>query len=319
MTPHGLPSDQYHCLLDEQPYYLTPPYLLGRTESPGPLIVNPACWFSWHGALPADKATRLRFTECLLPSERMVWVEDPATLAIWPYWLGEEYFEFVSRMQPGRALEEELPLHIRWVLTEARVLVEPNYLAKRRCEWRHESLEYANAFRGGYVNVPGLIQPFHVGALRRYYRCRTRSGRYVLGDEQVRRRFAAHNEPVCRFLQHQLSHAVSDIAGIVVKPSYAYFIAYLGGAKLERHVDREQCDYSVTTCVDASPEPHGESQWPIHLQTATEESSIWQFLGDALLYRGCSVAHSREELADGLTSTSLLLHYVSESFEGGLD
>jgi hypothetical protein len=319
MTPYGMPSNLYHCLLDEQPYYLAPPQLMHQPELLGTAIVNPACWFSWHGPLPPGKAVRINFTDNFLPSDRIIWVEDPAALAIWPFWVGDEYFEFLSRLSPGFPLEEELPPHIRWVLAEANVLVEPNYLGRRRQKWQERVLEYAGTFQQGYVVVPDLIHPFHIGALRRYYRHRTRSGYFSLGDEQVPRRFAKHNENVARFIHSQLTHAISDISRAVLKPSYAYFVSYLSGADLEKHFDRAQCEYSITTCIDASPEPDAGSPWPIELDAESGPTRIYQCIGDALLYRGCAVAHSRDRLPDGFTSTSLLLHYVNESFTGGLD
>ncbi len=319
MTPHGFRSDLYHCLLDEQPYYLTPAYLFQNEEILGTAVVSPCCWFSWHGPLPPSMAARCISTDTLGTTDRMVWVEDPATLALWPFWLGDEYFPYLSRMTPGSELQEDLPTHIRWVLTEANILVEPNHLGRKRRQWRNQALDYAAHFERGYVPVSGLIHPFHVGALRRYYRYRTRNGYFLVGDEQVRRRFAAHNEAVARFVQHQLTHAISDIAGAVLKPSYSYFVSYLGGAELEEHVDREQCDYSITACIDASPEPHAESPWPVKLGKGEEKISIYQRLGDALVYRGCQVPHSRDRLPSGYTSTSLLLHYVHESFDGTIN
>lgn len=319
MTPYGVPSGCYHCLLDEQPYYLAPSHLLDRPEILGPATVNPACWFSWHGPLPPSLSVRIQSTENFFSGAQIVWVEDPATLAIWPFWVGDEYIEFLSRMSPGCPLEEDLPVHVRWVLTQANVLVEPNHLGRRRREWQQQAAEYADTFQRGYVVVPDLIHPFHVGALRRYYRHRTRAGFLRVGDDQVRRRFAAHNEGVARFIHSQLVHAVGDISRAVLKPSYAYFVSYLGGAELKKHRDREQCEYSITTCIDASPEPDGESPWPIELETEDGPVPIYQRIGDALLYRGCAIAHSRARLADGHTSTSLLLHYVDESFDGPLD
>jgi hypothetical protein len=319
MTPHGFPSDLYHCLLDEQPYYLAPTWLLRDQELLGTVVVNPSCWLSWHGPLPPDMAARVDSTDNFLFTDRMLWVEDPATLTVWPFWVGDEYFPYLSRMTPGSELEEDLPAHIRWVLTEANILVEPNHLALRRREWQNKLGDYVGKFENGYVSVPSLIHPFHVGALRRYYRYRTRNGYYLMGDEQVRRRFAGHNEAVARFVHNQLLHAISDISGSVLKPSYAYFVSYLSGAELDEHVDREQCDYSITTCIDASPEPRTESPWPIKLGSAGEAVEVYQRLGDALLYRGCSVPHSRDRLPAGFTSTSLLLHYVDASFDGSLN
>jgi hypothetical protein len=318
MTPYGLPSDQYHCLLDEQPYYLAPPQGLQRPELFGPVIVNPTCWFSWRQPLP-HWAARVPFAQNFFPSDHMVWVEDPATLAIWPFWVGPEYFELLSQMAPGWPVDGDLPPHVRWVLTQAGVLVEADGLGRSRQDWDERLHEYNETFQRGYVSVPDLIPAFHIGALRRYYRHRTRTGSFAVGDEQVRRRFAAHNEEVGRFFHCQLTHAISQVAGVALKPSYAYFVSYLSGAVLEKHVDREQCDYSITLCIDASPEPQAESPWPINLETDDGSVSVYQQLGDALFYRGCSIPHSRNRLPDGLTSSSLLLHYVTESFDGKLD
>ncbi len=318
LTPFGFPSELYHCLLDEQPYYLTPSHLLDDRELLGPTLVNPTCWFSWHGDLPNHMASRVDSTDQFCPGD-VAWVEDPATLAIWPFWVGEEYFGYLSRMVPGTELEENLPEHVHWVLTQANILVQPNYVARRRLDWHNQARSYAGQFERGYVPIPGLIPPFHVGALRRYYRHRTRNGYFLVGDEQVRRRFAAHNEPVARFVHHQLTSAFSDISGKVLKPSYAYFVSYLSGADLEEHVDRKQCDYSITACIDASPEPRSASPWPIKLSVDGESISVYQSLGDALIYRGCAIAHSRDRLPNGYTSASLLLHYVDESFDGPLD
>jgi hypothetical protein len=281
-------------------------------------MVNPACWFSWLGPLPPDKAARVAFTDQFCPSNTAVWVEDPATLAIWPFWVGPEYYPFLARMTPGQPVADDLPVHIQWALAQAHVLVEPNHLGRRRQEWHERVVACAKEFDGGYVTVPDLIHPFHLGALRRFYRHRTRAGFFRVGDEQVSRRFAAHNESMARFIHGQLVHAVSHIARKVLKPSYAYFVSYLSGAKLARHVDRAQCDYSVTLCIDASPEPEAESPWPIKVETAAGAKEVHQRLGDALLYRGCLVPHSRAPLPKGLTSTSLLLHYVAESFDGPL-
>lgn len=319
MTPHGFRSDLYHCLLDEQPYYLVPAHLLRNEEILGPAVVNPCCWFSWHGPLPAGMAARSGFTDTFGMTGQMVWVEDPATLALWPFWVGDEYFQYLSRITPGSELQEELPAHVRWVLTEAKILVEPSHLGQQRDHWRKQALDYGADFGQGYVALSGLIHPFHIGALRRYYRYRTRNGYFLMGDEQVRRRFASHNEAVARFFHHQLTHAISDIAGTVLKPSYSYFVSYLSGAELEEHLDREQCDYSITACIDASPEPRPTSPWPLKLGSGDETVSIYQRLGDALVYRGCQVPHRRDRLPGGFTSASLLLHYVHESFGGAIN
>jgi hypothetical protein len=318
MTPFGYPSDIYHCLLDEQPYYLVPNRLYASDET-GPLIVNPSCWFSWHGPMPAHITERVQDAAGFFPSECILWVDDPATRAVWPYWVGHEYINYLAHMVPGQPLTFEPPAHVVWVLTRAKILVTPNYAAMQRKAWLDRVWSGATDFQRGYTVMQEVIPPFHLGALRRYYRARLRSGAFQLGDNQVAQRHAAHNEPVARYVQAQLAHMVSDIARVRIKPSYAYLAAYQGGAVLERHTDREQCEYSITLCIDATPEPEVQSPWPIMLDTRDGALRIWQYLGDGLLYRGRYLPHYREQLPEGYTSTSLLLHYVDQDFAGSLN
>jgi hypothetical protein len=317
MTPHGYPSELYHCLLDEQPYYLVPQRLYESDRS-GPLIVNPECWFSWLAPMPADKAIRTFAAEYLCPGDWKVWVDDPGTRSLWPYWVGPEFAGYLAEMAPGFPVEKPLPPHVEWVLTRANILVEPGYPERRRRKWLDQLWSYAANFERGYTNIAGLIPPFHLGALRRYYRFHTRSGSFKLGDGQVARRYYAHNEAASCFIHCQLTGAVSDIARTLVKPSYSYLAAYESGSVLERHTDREQCEFTVTLCVDATPEPQAQVPWPIQLDVPEGAMRIWQYVGDGLLFRGRQLPHYRDMLPEGSTSTSLLLHYVNDTFEGQL-
>jgi len=319
MTPFGFPSESYHCLLDEQPYYLVPQRLLPEVDPNQDLIVSPLCWFSWFGPLAPDKADRVAFAEYFCPSDWVVWVDDPATRALWPYWAGVDYVPFLMNMQPGEPLAEEIPENVRTVLCQAGVLVPPDYIEQRRKQYLDLLWRCAPAFERGYVSIANLVPPFHVGALRRYYRFHVRSGAYTLGDEQVGRRYGVHNEVVARYIQYQLTNVISDIARTLVQPSYTYSVAYQSGARLEPHTDREQCEYSITLCFDSSPEPEAQSPWPIQLDTSDGSLRVWQYIGDALIYRGRQLPHSRDTLPDGCASSSLLLHYVDIDFDGPLN
>jgi hypothetical protein len=319
MTPHGFSPDAYHCLLDEQPYYLVPPRLYGE-DPDEPLIVNPDCWFSWHGPLPPDKALRLTAAGSLHPGDWQVWLTDAGSGAIWPFWVGPEYLGYLWDAVPGEAIPSALPGHAQWVLTRANILVSPGYPKRRRWQWHETVRASAESFaQRGYATLSGLIPPFQLGALRRYYRYQIRTGSFLFGDDQVARRHFAHNEAVARYFHAQLANAVSDVARTVVKPSYAYLAAYESGATLDRHTDREQCEYSITICIDATPEPDEQAPWPVYLGVYDGTMAVWQYLGDALLYRGRQLPHHRDELPYGQSSTSLLLHYVDESFDGPLD
>ena len=90
-----------------------------------------------------------------------------------------------------------------------------------------------------------------------------------------------NNDPVARFFHRQLTADVAAIAGEPVKPSYVYLASYQPRAILKKHTDREQCEFSVTLCLDYSPEPHCATPWPLHLHKKSGTVTVFQ--GD----RGC--------------------------------
>jgi len=226
----------------------------------------------------------------------------------------------LSGVKPGEPAPTSLSASARRALTLANVLVPDDYESHRRKQWEETVLATTSKFQQrGYAAVGRLIHPFHVSALRRYSRHQVRTGRFELGDSQSPVRYVAYDDPVARFFHHQLASAVSALAGEPVKPSYVYLASYQPGAMLEKHTDREQCEFSITFCVDYSPEPRNATPWPLELHTQSGIVRVYQAIGDALLYRGRQIPHSRTPLPAGHTSTSIFFHYVRKDFAGGLD
>jgi len=314
-----LPRSLFHCRLDDQPDHLVPERLL-RPEyweglSDRPLFVNPCCVFTPSGELPPDAPTT-GFTNL----GHVVWIRDPGNNALQPFWLGPELSAMLSGAQPGDPVPTLLSPWARRALIGANLLVPDNYISHRRQQWAEiVSVTGAKFQSQGYAPVGRLLHPFHVAALRRYYRHQLRTGKLRLGDDQSPLRYIAYNDPVARFFHQQLAAALSAFAGEPVKPSYVYLASYQPGAILEKHTDREQCDFSITFCLDYSPEPRHATPWPLHLHKRSGKVAVFQAIGDALLYRGCQLPHSRDPLPDGHTSTSIFFHYVREDFKGNLD
>jgi hypothetical protein len=309
----------FHCLLDDQPDHLVPLRLLrpGHWEAPSdrPFFINPLCLFTAPGALPAA-ASHTAFA----PEGRMVWLQDPASDALQPYWIGPELSQILSDLRPGDPAPRNLSPQTRRTLILANLLVTDDYASYRRQQWTEIVSAAGAQFRKhGYAAVGRLIHPFHISALRRYYRHQLRTGKLRLGDSQSPQRYIAYNDPVARFFHQQLTSTIAAFAGEPVKPSYVYLAAYQPGAILARHVDREQCEFSITLCLDYSPEPGAATPWPIHLQKNDGIVTVFQAIGDALLYRGCQLPHWRNPLPHGHTSASIFFHYVREDFAGSLE
>lgn len=319
-----LPPFQFHCLLDELPWHLIPQGRLRfggyQNFSDEPLFFNPQCSLLCAGEVPLELERHRHLVKNFYSGGTTAWVRDPATGSLQPFWLGPRLEAAVSQLRPGDPVPESVSRDVRSVLADAGILVHENAVERRTAEWFQVVQKGAQQFQQkGYAPLRSLIHPYHIAALRRYYRHAVRREAIHLGDEQSSRRYVAHNEVVARFFHQQLTSTVSAIVGEPIKPSYVYLASYLSGAELKKHTDRAECEFSVTLCLDFSPEPELATSWPIRLETPKDTVAVYQALGDGLIYRGTKVSHYRAVLPDGHTSTSMFLHYVAADFSGSLE
>jgi hypothetical protein len=319
-----LPQDRFHCLVDELPLHLIPQGFHRssalRKHVEQPLFLSPQCSIYPAGQWPQELEEHQELVSGFARQGTIAWVRDPASRSLLPFWLGPKLEALVRSLRPGEALTAALSREELFRLAASRILV-PEGQAQQIQQGGPDSVSRNSLtfLQQGYLPLRSLLHPFHVAALRRYYRYQLRRGAFPRGDRDNPLRYVAKNEPVARFFHHQLTHTVSAVAGQRVKPSYVYFASYLSGAELTKHTDRPQCEFSVTLCLDFSPEPACETSWPIRLETSRGTVAVYQALGDGLVYRGPSVPHYRTALPEGHTSTSIFFHYVAEDFEGPLD
>jgi len=320
-----LPPGQFHCLLDELPLHLIPQRefdvaQLGRNPPNHPLFLNPLCVLLSDGRVPEELELRRDLLENFNLQGTVAWVKDPVTLSLSPFWLSPRLEAIVSLFPPGEPAPDSLSSNLRLLLATAGILTREDEAGRRTSEWNDIVRESAREFREkGYVAIANLIHPFNLAALRRYYRHAVRRKSIPLGDEQCPLRYGVHNEKVARFFHHQIAKPLAAIVGEAIKPSYVYSASYLSGAELKKHIDRQQCEFSVTLCLDFSPEPKMATSWPILLDTVAGTVEVYQALGDGLVYRGTRLPHYRDVLAEGHMSTSIFFHYVPADFSGGLD
>jgi hypothetical protein len=331
-----LPPDRFYCLLDELPVHLIPQRVFKSTQlqkdRQQPLFLNPECIVCPSGVVPDELESRREFLSGFALLGTMAWVRNTSGNLL-PFWLGPQLEGVVRSLRPNEPAPASVPDNTRSLLALADILVPedrnccvgpglgPSQAAQAalRPPTRSKARSHTLFRERGYAPLGDLIHPFHIAALRRYYRYLVRTGAIPLGDGQSPRRYVAHNEPVARFFHHHITGTLSALAGEALKPSYAYLASYLAGAELKKHTDRAQCEFSVTLCLDFSPEPALETPWPILLDTPTSTVTVYQALGDGLAYRGTRLPHYRDVLAEGQTSTSIFFHYVSADFSGSLD
>jgi hypothetical protein len=318
-----LPMQKFHCLLDELPLHLLPAGVSslksGRDTFSEPLFLNPDCSVLPVGEVPRDLQARMDLLEGFCLDRTIAWVHDPVTGFLHPFWLGSRLESVVSELRSG-SRAPSLSDPDKRLLRMAGILTSVDDGEESTSVWSKRLNATARLFREkNYAPLDGLIHPFNLAALRRYYRHAIRRGMIYLGDEQSSRRYVAHNEPVARYFHHQIANIVSAVAGEPVKPSYVYLASYMSGAELKKHTDREQCEFGVSLCLDFSPEPQRATSWPLYLETSTGTVTVYQALGDGLIYRGTKVPHYRSVLRHGYSSTSILFHYVPAEFSGSLD
>jgi len=316
------PPDRYYCLLDELPLHLLPRSASSqlRSENRTELYLNPACKLLSAETLPEAFTYQKEIFSAFALQGTIALVRDERTGSFLPFWLGPALEKVVQELRFNQPVPASISQEMRSVLVAAGILIP-----RRRAEGSNpENQDWITKARAsyrekGYAALPGLINRLHIAALRRYYRCLIRKGMIRLGDEQSSLRYVIHNEPVARFFHQQIALLLSAVAGQPLKPSYVYLASYISGAKLKKHVDREQCEFSITFCLDFSPEPELATPWPICLDSANGKVEVYQALGDGLAYRGTRLPHYRTRLGPGQTSTSIFFHYVSADFDGRLD
>jgi hypothetical protein len=320
----GLRLPKFRCRLDEQPHHLVPGHYLpdwpGESGAAAPLVMNPHACFTRDGKVPPHRPGIAPLLGDFALEGDLVWITEPGSGALQPFCLEHKLAHTLAAVRPGDPVPPNLPPEVRRVLTMADVLVPVDWAESRRRTWNAAVTHRRAQFQEeGYVPVTRLIHPFHVAELRRYYRYLLRTGGMRLGDKQCPGRHVVHNDGVARYFHHQLTAAVAALVGEPVKPSYVYVASYREGARLEKHTDREQCEFSITFCFDYAPEPPRATPWPLHLETPSAKVTVFQSLGDGLLYRGRELPHFRDPLPVGHSSASIFFHYVRESFAGSLD
>jgi hypothetical protein len=317
----AFPPDRFYCLLDELPVHLIPrpaqEALHRRSQNSQNLILNPDCIVTFGEQLPEELAHSAELLAGFALQGTIAWVSSYPTGLLLPFWLGHRFASLLQSLRPNDPLPATFPTEARELFRAAGILIPESAPAPIL---NHGIDKSSAMFRErGYAPLRDLIHPFHLAALRRYYRHLIRTGAINLGDAQSPRRYVAYNEPVARFFHHQIAAALSAVAGEPLKPSYVYLASYLSGAELKKHTDREQCEFSITLCLDFSPEPALATPWPIRLDTPRGTVTVYQAIGDGLAYRGTRLPHYRDPLPEGHTSTSIFFHYVSGDFEGSLE
>jgi len=109
-----------------------------------------------------------------------------------------------------------------------------------------------------------------------------------------------YGDPVMESLMIQKRDFISKEINLNIYPTYAFWRMYTFNANLEEHEDRPSCEISATVMLGSCG-----TSWPIFM----EDTPIDLEPGDAILYRGCDLKHSRDHF-EGDWHSQVFLHYV---------
>ncbi|MBK8812983.1 MAG: hypothetical protein IPN69_19945 [Acidobacteria bacterium] len=322
----------FFCLLDEIEAL---PYDLGISS----LIVNPSFRIQ-----PIDLANLTKWVtqDGLSARAESVWLTEPITEIEVGYWLNSDQSAVLSRFKAGEKPPLPIDAHLIGKLIKAKILTTLDLLEEKRQE-KNEIVEAARTAhaKDKYAIVRQCLPKVQMAAMRRYYRQYVEQG-FMPFDDSQSMRFYQHNEPLARFFHRNLTTLMSLVVGHEVIPSYVYAGAYVEGADLKPHVDRAQCEFSISFQVDYLPESDDHiSPWALFLkhpgvdlegafdirseefpagnQIDDPNTAVYLKSGDGLVYRGRELVHYRYPLPKGHRSISLFFHYVSKDFQGQLN
>jgi len=129
----------------------------------------------------------------------------------------------------------------------------------------------------------------------------------TFNDEQALGDFGRYGDLIFdTLLMGKLEH-LEEITKDKLVPQYSYHRLYTKGTELTPHIDRPECEISVTMCLGYD----GES-WPIWFGNENgEKISVDMKQGDMVVYKGHSVGHWREPYK-GNNNAQLFLHYTKK-------
>jgi len=154
-----------------------------------------------------------------------------------------------------------------------------------------------------YLIIPNFISSERSKTLSEEFKIHSEKNE-LKGDDQAPNSYSTYNHISFLELLCEKTPEVSTLIEETVLPTYSYARVYKEGSVLEKHVDRDACEISLTLHLD------GDYPWPIWIETPQQEKKFVSLNpGDAMIYLGRIASHWREEYRGNYYS-QVFLHYV---------
>lgn len=285
-----------------------------------PWIVNPALRIvGGTGSFAAD--WNLQPTAA---AHALAWLNDAGARIDHAYWLTQDDAELLRALAAGRSRPEHLGAAGLARLARAGLVVSAGHYQRTLAAWARKRARWrALLKRERYVRLDALLPAPLLASLQDYFGALIDEGHLRFADPQSRR-YYRHSEPMAVWLHQQIAPFIAGLIDTPVKPSYVFLAGYVPGSDLRPHVDRAQCEYTLSLnidlTVDGRPSARRADAWPLCVDDLRGRTVPVRLApGDALLFKGRELTHYRAPLPAGRRAISVFFHFVGVDFDGQLD
>lgn len=133
----------------------------------------------------------------------------------------------------------------------------------------------------------------------------SQSSKFLFNDIQIKECFSFYSPLFSESLLVLLQPIIEEKTGKKLFPTYSYVRIYYKNAILEKHTDRNSCEYSASICIKNDREP-----WIFWLKNIQDNNTCISLEeGDLLIYKGNELEHWREKYNNN-EHIQFFLHYV---------
>jgi hypothetical protein len=160
-----------------------------------------------------------------------------------------------------------------------------------------------------YLRIDNII-PLDLAKTCTLYAKAMEATNYKGGDFLAPNSHSVKDDFLMESLLILLTPKIEAATGLSLSPTYSYYRVYKAGEKLIEHVDRQACEVSVSLCLGYDYQ--GKNfKWRI----AMDKTKVALEPGDAVIYRGIEVPHSRStlQIAKEGWHAQVFLHYIDNN------
>lgn len=165
----------------------------------------------------------------------------------------------------------------------------------------------------GFYLIKNFIPRFFSDYLKEILHTLKVNDKLEKGDLQVGKSLCVYGDPAFDTFCKMSAPMLSNLVGKELLPTYTYARIYLNDAALLPHLDRKECEHSVTLFLGGDY----THLWPIWMKKEGKHDTAQMCAleeGDAVVYRGSEVHHWRDHF-EGKNYYQLFMHYVEKGGE----